>query len=343
MLRIVHSLILLFIPLCYLSAQDIHLSHVHASPVLLNPGMTGLFNGDLRFIANAKSQWNSVTKGYKTGIAGVDMRIYELGRNDIIAGGLQVYSDKAGDLDFATRSVNGTVAVLKSLGRRGNSFLSFGLSTALVTNSVDYSKIVAFDPEPSIQDGASPKNSYLDLSGGLAYFYTFDRDNSFHLGAAAFHVNRADVSIFKDDVLDEGISLYRKYVLHGGGDFRLKGKTFVKPSFLYSHQGPHREILAGTFLKYRTLKYDSNGKRTSLYLGAWLRWYADGQSKGTDAIIAAVRFDHKGTFITFSFDINISTLTEVSYGKGGPELSVIKILEYKRTNRRAVKVQCPDF
>lgn len=343
MRRLVHSLFLLLITVSTLNAQDIHLSHIHASPVLLNPGMTGLYNGDLRVIANARSQWNSITKGYKTAIAGVDARIFEIGRNDIIAGGLQVYSDKAGDLDFTTRSVNGTVSVLKAIGRDGNTFLSFGLSGALVTNSVDYSKIVAFDPEPSIQNGASPTNSYLDVAGGLAYFYTFDRDNSFHVGAAAFHLNNADVSLFKDNTTDEGISLHRKLVLHGGGDFRLKGRMFMKPSFLFMDQGPHRQITLGTFLKYRTLKYDSNGKRTSLYAGAWLRWYTDQQATGTDAIVAAVRFDHKSTFITFSFDINISTLSRVSQGRGGPELSIVKIFDINRTSKKSVKLRCPDF
>ncbi|MEO0778461.1 MAG: type IX secretion system membrane protein PorP/SprF, partial [Bacteroidota bacterium] len=46
-----------------LGAQDVHFSHIHASPTLLNPSMTGLINGDLRLIANTRSQWQSVTRG----------------------------------------------------------------------------------------------------------------------------------------------------------------------------------------------------------------------------------------------------------------------------------------
>ena len=299
MQRIVHSLLLLFMFTPFLQAQDIHLSHIHASPILLNPGMTGLFNGDMRLIANARSQWQSVTKGYRTVTGSIDARLFQLGRNDIIAGGLQLYTDKAGDLDFTTRSVNGMVSVLKSLGSSGNSFLSVGLSTAYISNSVDYTKIEAFDAEPAIANGAGNSTGYMDISTGLAYFYTFDRDNSFHVGAALQHVNQPSVSFFNDGPNDNGLTLYRKVVLHGGGDFRLSGKTFMKPTFIFLDQGPHRELTLGSFLKYKTLKYDSNNKGSSIYLGAWIRWYHEKDVRGTDAIIAAVRLDYKSTFITF--------------------------------------------
>ncbi|MEM1318682.1 MAG: PorP/SprF family type IX secretion system membrane protein [Bacteroidota bacterium] len=343
MQRIVHSLLLLILFAPPLQAQDVHLSHIHASPILLNPGMTGLFNGDMRLIANARSQWQSVTKGYQTVTASADARLMQLGRNDIVAGGIQLYSDKAGDLDFTTRSASVMGSVLKSLSPFGNSFLSAGISLGFVGNSVNYSNIVAFDNEPAIANGANDRTGYLDVSAGLSYFYSFDRDNSFHLGAAVQHLNKPNVSFFSDGPLNHGLSLYRKLVIHGGGDFRLSGKTFMKPTFIFLDQGPHREMTMGTFMKYKTLKYDNQNKGTAIYVGAWLRWYHVNNVTGTDAIIAAVRMDYKSTFITFSFDLNISTLTDVSYGRGGPELSIVKILDYKRTNRRSIKVQCPDF
>ena len=45
-----------------LKAQDVHFSHIHASPTIMNPAMTGLFDGDLRLILNYRSQWNNFTK-----------------------------------------------------------------------------------------------------------------------------------------------------------------------------------------------------------------------------------------------------------------------------------------
>jgi hypothetical protein len=46
-----------------------HFSHIHASPMFLNPGMTGLINSDFRFISNTKSQWQFFDKGYQTTLA----------------------------------------------------------------------------------------------------------------------------------------------------------------------------------------------------------------------------------------------------------------------------------
>ena len=42
-------------------AQDIHLSQYNASPLNLNPSLTGLFDGDFRFVGNQKTQWTSVS------------------------------------------------------------------------------------------------------------------------------------------------------------------------------------------------------------------------------------------------------------------------------------------
>ena len=83
-----------------LSAQDIHLSHIHASPTILNPSLAGLFNGDIRSITNYRSQWESFTNGYRTMVTSADMKVARMGVYDFLGAGLQVYSDKAGDLDF---------------------------------------------------------------------------------------------------------------------------------------------------------------------------------------------------------------------------------------------------
>ena len=40
-----------------LSAQDIHFSQFGNSPINLNPGLTGAFGGDMRFVANYRNQW----------------------------------------------------------------------------------------------------------------------------------------------------------------------------------------------------------------------------------------------------------------------------------------------
>ncbi|MEM6697047.1 MAG: type IX secretion system membrane protein PorP/SprF, partial [Bacteroidota bacterium] len=47
------------------SAQDIHFSQIGYSPLNLNPALTGIFEGDMRFTGNYRQQWNPVVN-YQT-------------------------------------------------------------------------------------------------------------------------------------------------------------------------------------------------------------------------------------------------------------------------------------
>ena len=325
-----------------IKAQDVHFSHIHASPTMLNPAMTGLFDGDLRVIGNYRSQWNNFTNGYKTFSASADTKLVKIGKHDFLGAGFQLYKDVAGDLDFKTSYGAFTFSVLKSLDDKGKNFISFGLQSAYMSNSVNYSNIIAFDNEPLVQGGAPDQINFWDLSAGLGWFYGIDRYNSVYLGLSLAHINEPRVSFLEDAGEDTDILKYRTFTIHGGADIRISDNSSLKPNFVFKDQGPHKEILVGTFWKYKKLRTKLR-QPASLYFGAWLRAYMEQDIRGTDAFIAAVRFDYKKTFITFSFDANISSLNRVSAGNGGPEISLIKIFDYEKKRRRSNKIVCPAF
>jgi len=337
------TLLLTFLCAVQSDAQDVHFSHIHASSTILNPAMTGLFKGDVRFTANYRSQWQSITNGYRTMAGGADMKLMTM-KKDIVAGGLQVISDKAGDLDFTTNIVNLNFAYLKSLDGRGRSFISFGMQNSVISNSVDFTKIDVFEAEPLAQ-GATNKFTYWDLSAGAAYFHTINKNSSFHVGTTIFHLNKPLLSFFERDDPSSTVLAKKRFLIHGGGDFQIGKNSSLKPTFIFMDQGPHREITMGSFYKFQNVgggnKYDRNV--SSLYFGAWVRWHAEKEFTSADAIIASVRWDLNKTFITFSFDVNISTLTNVSSGRGGPEISVVHILDNSRAGKRRAKVECPDL
>ena len=54
-------------------SQDIHFSQFNVAPMVYSPASTGLFDGDVRFIANQRSQWRAVTIPYNTIGASVDL------------------------------------------------------------------------------------------------------------------------------------------------------------------------------------------------------------------------------------------------------------------------------
>ena len=142
------------IPLLCLSqlyGQDIHLSHIHASPTFLNPAMTGLMNQDLRMIANYRSQWNSFTNGYRTFVASADMKAYRgIGLRDEIGLGIQLMADKAGDLDFSHTSAKLSMSYLKALNDDGSNFISSGVQIGIIQNRLNLEDLRVFDEDPSL-------------------------------------------------------------------------------------------------------------------------------------------------------------------------------------------------
>ncbi len=326
-----------------LKGQDIHFSHIHSTPLVLNPGMAGMFEGDLRLMADFRSQWKSVTTDYQTMYGAVDMKTRTFhGRNSAIAFGLEVFSDKAGDLDFRTYGSHFTLSGLKTLdGRNGKKLITAAAKIGVIGNSVDFSKIYAFDEEPEINNGIENSLVHLDMAIGLGWFHEMKKKkHMYYLGFSLAHITRpsVDFGLYTEDQPAE--ILYRRYVFHGGGDIFMSKSMNLMPSFIFMDQGPHKEITMGTFWKYRSGKTRIQKKKNlAIYLGLWGRWYFEFDGiAGFDAIIASLRLNMKKTSLTFSYDINTSSLSAASYGRGGPEISIIHIADWRRASQ---KVHCP--
>lgn len=332
-----------------ISAQDIHASHIHAAPLLYNPAMTGIYNADFRLIANYRSQWGSVGTDYRTCYASAEMKTRKLFRSTSAMGfGLEVFSDSAGDLDYSQKGAQLSVSGIKMLDRKGRKLFSGAVKAGYVMNSFDPTKIIAFDEESAITKGdAFARTGYFDLSAGLAWAHMLDSEkHSYYLGVSASHVNMPEISYNLAENNAVGNELYRKFIIHGGGDFALTRKIAIQPSFIFMDQGPNREITVGTFLGYnpngRTLRKTKKGKIFSMQIGGWLRAYVDGDNvKGVDAVVVAAKANIAQTAITFSFDMNISTLAVATSGRGGPEISIIQLLSTKKPINQSIK--CPAF
>ncbi|MDH3649318.1 MAG: type IX secretion system membrane protein PorP/SprF [Saprospiraceae bacterium] len=327
-------------------SQDIHLSHIHASPTHLNPAMTGLFNADLRFIANYKGQWNSFTNGYRTMVASADMKLNKgIGNRDDVGVGIMAIGDQAGDLKFRTLNVGLSVSYLKALNATGTHFLSAGIQTGIIQQRLNTSLAILeeeFDPYIQNPDFMGTVSAF-DLSAGLAWFVPVGRRNHVYLGASMWHINRGFVAFQQNQVdAPDSYFLFPKTVIHGGAHLRINYVLTLKPSFIFLDQGPHREINMGTFFSLQAVDQYVRPEYT-IYFGAWFRWSMEEGEFNRDALIASVRYDWKNTIFTFSYDINISDLARASRYQGGPELSIIHYIDFFRTDRLNFKVKCPEF
>src|SRR5687767_631950 len=112
------TLILLILAAPFLRAQDIHFSQFNASPLTLNPALTGKLSCTYRFAINYRNQWNSVPAPYETYSAAFDALAktskYDNGQG--FGFGALIFNDVSGDGNLSHLSLGGSMAYHKSLG-----------------------------------------------------------------------------------------------------------------------------------------------------------------------------------------------------------------------------------
>ncbi len=328
--------------------QDVHLSHIHASPTYLNPAMTGMIHDGVgRVIVNSKSQWNTVTNAYKTAIASADMKVYG-NKGTVIGLGLNLAADQAGDLDFTTIKTGLALSVIKALDYRSENVISFGAEGNYISTRFDINSLVGFEEEPLVALGLADVSNYFTYSAGLSWFHNPNKETTVYFGASLAHFNQPDVT-FTKGLSQQGIietnfgatNLFTKLSFQAGASFKISRNFKLLPSAIFTDQGPHQEILFGSFLRYANRA--SGPDTLPIYLGAWVRGYLEGDVRGSDAFVFTVRADVKKTYFALSYDFNVSTWKRASRGAGGAELSIIHILDLDKHSRKLQGVYCPGL
>lgn len=320
--------------------QEAHFSQFFDAPLLRNPSLAGLFEGDIRVQAVYRNQWASVAAPYKTVSLNAEYK-QSIGKNeDFITTGMQILYDRAGASNFTVTHVLPAINYHKSLSADDRiRYLSFGFMGGYVQRSIDRSKITTnsqfdgFGFNPSLSDGetfTSFTYHYWDASVGVSYNSALDNSNSqlYFIGLAYHHFNRPVNSFYKDP----SIELNPKWVLSGGIKLRAGDHTWWTLEGDYSKQGSYSETIAGALYSVQfSEKPDEKGSYV-FHAGAFLRW--------NDALIPVIKLDYNPFCFGLSYDANISQLKSVSQGRGGFELS----LTYKGFFDKGIAdVKCPKF
>src|ERR1700712_3430420 len=82
-----------------IKAQDPHFSQFFASPLTLNPALTGKFDGNLRIAGNYRNQWPTINNAFTTPTISADFTILNnrLPENDRWGLGILAVTDKQAD------------------------------------------------------------------------------------------------------------------------------------------------------------------------------------------------------------------------------------------------------
>lgn len=308
-------------------AQDVHFSQMQFSPLLLNPGLAGA-NSPLTAIANYRSQWRSIASPYSTINASVDGRFNERKRmkKGIFAGGLNFFNDQVGELKVSTNSVNASLAYHLILDQRQTIGLGIygGFTQRAITGDGARwgSQYNGSSYDPTLNSGETFSNanfSFIDAGTGLVYTYregegymTQNNHRLVNAGVAFYHVNTPGYSFINKT--DEHLPLRWSIFVNAILGFRNSNGALM-PAFYFNRQKTNMEILYGTY--YRITAGENShftGRRKPLYIGLGLfhRW--------GDALVAKSFLEYGPVTGGFAYDINISSLTEVSYARGGFEV-----------------------
>jgi len=79
-------------------AQDLTFSQFYEKPLLRNPALAGVFDGDIRMIGIHRNQWGSITVPFQTSAASIEYKFHIGKWDDWITAGLQMSQEAAVDI-----------------------------------------------------------------------------------------------------------------------------------------------------------------------------------------------------------------------------------------------------
>jgi type IX secretion system PorP/SprF family membrane protein len=335
-------------------AQDARYSHTAATPQLINPAMTGLMNGQLRFTANYRDLYSSQLggEGFRSYTAGLELR-RPAGNGNFFGIGVQIQQDEAGTSDFVRNQALVSFSYQQDLGRingRGTGhFLAGGAQLGVASRGLDLTKLwfseqyfvdqstrdAYLDTNLPNGEGISGMGSslYVDASAGLGWFANFGNRLGAYAGLAVYHLNSPDISPVNGNT-DE---VDQRYVIHGGGEIPLgSGDMSLLPSLRFMSQGPAYEALTGASLRYTQRAWREVALRVGLLAQVSNQL---GDSPGLNAMVVMVGLETEKVQFGLSYDISAGEVGTITNSRGGFEVSMI----YVQPAKYRSKVICPKF
>ncbi len=318
--------------------QDINFSQFSEIPLLRNPSLAGIFEGDYRITSAFRNQWQSVTTPYKTFGLGLEYkRPVGLNSHDYFTIGLNATNDIAGDSRLSRMQVFPVFNYHKSLNSEKDTYLSAGIMGGAVIQRFDPSKL-SFDDQfvngtyspsnPTKQVFNNTRLTFWDLTAGVNFSSVIGEDTRYYIGLGYFHITKPKVAFQKQyDIL-----LNPKWVLNAGLTAPLNDVNKLVFYADYFMQGGARQIQGGLLLNHN---FPEQANKTAITGGIFYRY--------KDAFVPVIQMEYSQMLIGLSYDINISKLKTASQLRGAYEIT----LSYKgfrhNYNSASDKTRCPTF
>lgn len=305
-------------------AQDPHFSQYFASPLTLNPAMTGYFDGDHRVSANFRQQWWALGDPFITNTISYDTKLMQtkIPEHDVFGVGAMALLDQSLGGSFNSINVAASFSYHKALDVYGENNIGIGFQVTYATRKINLGGIdfasqfngSGFDTRiPSNEHFDRNRNSYADINAGLMYRYKTE-STEFYAAGSVYHLARPNTSFFSD----QEFRLPMRYTLHAGSRFDVGtngNELFLSGIYMYQ---------AGASEKNIGLAYGiSVSESASVYAGSWYRF--------GEAILPYIGLDHKNFQLGITYDVIVGGMKKYSPKNGSFELSA-NLLIHPRLN-----------
>ncbi len=317
-------------------AQDIHFAQFHNAPFYINPALTGIFKGDIRFSGNFKNQWRSVPVDYETYSLGVDTRFtHKQIKDGFFAGGIVIDYDRSGYSRLTLQNIGLHFSYTQQLSRQV--FLSAGMNAKVNQRSFDIGDLTfdsqynetmgAYDPVLSPNEdflSANSRRIFMSYASGLNFRYQrssnqnlidrLEHRTKIDAGLGIFHLNKPDQSFV------EGLSqvLNMRFVPYIFGTFKVADELDLVTNVAGFFQGPYRETIA--LVGGRLHLNRTPGRQLAVQANLGFRF--------EDGFVPGFEFFYQGFRVGVNYDLNTSDFDVATDGRGGPEISVGYILKF---------------
>ena len=345
-------LCLLFCLFSEASAQDPQFSQFYASPLHLNPALTGGFAAKYRVSAIYRDQWRGpLEESIAVFGAAIDLRFDMNSRaleGDAAAAGLYFTSDQVGPFDLSTNTIALSGAYHKALDLNNSKYLSAGVQLATTQRNLLYENLVFQDQFDGVDqfNGVTtedlPENnfSFGDFAFGINYVSTPSSGISLYLGATAHHLLEPQVSFYSNDQDEQqqilaSSKLFRRYGFHGGIATDISENTRIAPRVFFTNQGPHTSVSIGNTFIIEPSRTDV----FNMHLGAWIKLAQDfDDAISPDVLGFLAGFGVGDLLIGLSYDLNLRDVVNYQTGQGAFELSISYFGNYEDEGGA-----CPTF
>lgn len=309
-------------------AQDAHLSMYDAAPLFLNPALTGVVDADFRLHAQYRTQWKAVNfKPYTSYLFSFDMPIKKW------SFGVQLSNFRAGYGNFNVFQGLLSTSYNTAINKKKTHMMSFGVQAGLSQKSVEF-QLLSFNNQYSLTNGGQFDESIASgesfkrqtvyipaVNAGIMYYYAKPtaRLNPF-IGISAFNLLHSKESFYG---VENRLPL--RYYAHLGTRINITETFYLIPKILVMMQ---EKFFEQTY----ALEAGYYFKNSDFYLLGGVIFRA----KDALAITLGAKWDR--FILKLGYDVNVSTLSKVSTGRGGFEIALTYV--HKKRDNKYEKI-CP--